>query len=178
MAIVLGLPGAYLSEACGALSQHYGLEYADSAVISRELLQGEAYVDYDEATMRSFHHSLALTLLDLAGGRLLALDSACIGKHRDDAQFADVHERIRHYVGTGGQVIALVGDFPTLIERTGLAGRRLAAIASPRRIFFTQLSGKRPLLESLATRIIDTSGKTLNVVCSELAEALGLTRST
>lgn len=176
MAIVLGLPGAYLSEACGMLSERYGVEYADSALISRTLLKGEAYVDYDEASMRTFHHDLALTLIDQAGERLLALDSACIGKHRDDRQFADVHARIGEYAKNSGQVIALVGDFSTLVARTGLGGPRLAALSSPRRIFFTQLSGKRALLDSLATTTIDTTGKELTEVCDELARMLRLER--
>lgn len=175
--ILVGPPGALVAETAGEISRLRGIPFADTDA-AIEALTGESTefiaVERSEEELRQFERDVALaflTELNAQDERVLALGSGSLGNSRDDDDFAPVRARVAQLRDAGAVVVHLTGNLATLIHRTGLDGPRLAAVASPRRIFFTQLSQRTPLYKESATHTVDTSGMELPEVTSAVVEA-------
>ncbi|MGO1593878.1 MAG: shikimate kinase [Ancrocorticia sp.] len=162
MIILVGPPGALAPEVAAELSARTGWEYGDTQGLIDSLATPEGIDSYTEENMRAIEHEVALAALgDLEPGahRILALGSGCLGNSREDSQFADVRARLATLREGGAHVVHLTASLKVLSHRNGLDGPRLAAVASPRRIFFTQLSTRSPLYEAASDLTIDTSDR-------------------
>lgn len=172
MIILVGPPGALIDEVAGELSQATGNEWASaSTLIGKMASTGNLGDPYSEETMRQAEHEVGLAFLDTASAadpRILALGPGCLGNSREDEQFADVRARLTQLAADGALVVHLTGSLKVLSHRNGLDGPRLAAVTSPRRIFFTQLSARTPLYEQAAAFTVDTSEMTAQEVCQEI----------
>ncbi len=175
--ILVGPPGALVAETAGEISRRQGIPFADTDA-TIEQLTGESTeliaVERSEEELRALEKDVALAFLsDITAQdqRVLALGSGSLGNSRDDADFAPVRARLAELRDGGAAVVHLTGNLATLVHRTGLDGPRLAAVASPRRIFFTQLSQRTPLYAELATHTIDTSGMELAEVTDAVVAA-------
>lgn len=160
MIILIGPPGSLAPEVAAELSQRTGAEFADTQALIDQLMMDEDPNGYAEERLRSIEHDVAVAALnsvDARDERILALGSGCLGNSRDDTGFADVRAKIEELRDAGALVIHLTGSLKVLSHRNGLDGPRLAAVSSPRRIFFTQLSSRTPLYEQMASATIDTT---------------------
>ncbi len=174
--ILVGPPGALVAEAAGEISRLHNIPFADTDAAIEELT-GESTeliaVERSEEDLRRLERDVALAFLrDLSPSdeRVLALGSGSLGNSRSDGEFAPVRARLAQLREAGAVVVHLTGNLATLVHRTGLDGPRLAAVASPRRIFFTQLSQRTPLYQELATHTIDTSGMELAEVTAAVVD--------
>ncbi len=168
--VLVGPPGALVAEVAGALSERLSVPYADSEQ-AIALLTGstaeEISVHGSEEQLRVTEREVSLAFLnDVSAGdrRILALGSGSLGNSRSDGDFAPVRTRLGELREQGACVVHLTGDLATLVRRTGLDGPRIAAVSSPRRIFFTQMSTRNPLYQQAATATIDTSGQEIQEV--------------
>ncbi len=172
--VLIGPPGALVAEVAGELSARMSVPFADSdqaiAAITGSSPEDISVLGSEEQ-LRGVELEVALAFLnDLSAtdARILALGSGSLGNSRSDAEFAAVRTRLSDLREQGACVVHLSGDLATLVRRTGLDGPRIAAVSSPRRIFFTLLSSRTPLYEQAATASIDTSGMEL----AEVADAV------
>ncbi len=175
--ILVGPPGALVAETAGEISRLHGIPFADTDA-AIESLTGESAefiaVERSEEELRCLERDVALAFLtDISAQdeRVLALGSGSLGNSRNDAEFAPVRSRVAQLREAGAVVVHLTGTLATLVQRTGLDGPRLAAVASPRRIFFTQLSQRTPLYQESAIHTVDTSGQELAQVTAAVVEA-------
>ncbi len=174
--VLVGPPGALVAETAGEISRRHGVPFADTDA-ALEQLAGESTeliaVERSEEELRRFERDVALAFLSdvtAQDERVLALGSGSLGNSRSDVEFAPVRARLAELLEAGAVVVHLTGNLATLVHRTGLDGPRLAAVASPRRIFFTQLSQRTPLYTELATQTIDTSGMELAEVTAVVVD--------
>ncbi|MFT0847110.1 shikimate kinase [Actinomycetaceae bacterium L2_0104] len=162
--VLIGPPGALVAEVAGELSHRLSIPYADSEQAIATLTGRSAEqisVQGSEEQLRGIERDVALAFLnDLSAddARILALGSGSLGNTRADAEFAPVRTRLADLREQGAFVVHLSGDLATLVRRTGLDGPRIAAVSSPRRIFFTQMSTRGPLYEEMSSFTVDTSG--------------------
>ncbi|MFT3942515.1 MAG: shikimate kinase [Ancrocorticia sp.] len=175
--ILVGPPGALVAETAAEISRLHGIPFADTDA-AIESLTGESAefiaVERSEEELRRLERDVALAFLtdiNAQDKRVLALGSGSLGNSRGDAEFAPVRSRVAQLREAGAVVVHLTGNLATLVHRTGLDGPRLAAVASPRRIFFTQLSQRTPLYQELATHTVDTSGQELAQVTAAVVAA-------
>lgn len=175
--ILVGPPGALVGETAEEISRLYGIPFADTDA-AIEALTGESTefitVERSEEELRCLEREVALAFLSgitAQDERVLALGSGSLGNSRNDAEFAPVRRRVAQLREVGAVVVHLTGNLATLVHRTGLDGPRLAAVTSPRRIFFTQLSQRTPLYQESATHTVDTSGQKLAEVTDAVVAA-------
>ncbi len=181
--LLVGPPGALVAETAGEISRLQGIPFADTDA-TIEQLTGESTeliaVERSEEKLRALEKDVALAFLtDITARdqRVLGLGSGSLGNSRDDAEFSPVRRRLAELREGGAAVVHLTGNLATLVHRTGLDGPRLAAVASPRRIFFTQLSQRTPLYAEFATHTIDTSGMELAEVTDAVVAAWKATQN-
>ncbi|MCI1676264.1 MAG: hypothetical protein LKJ57_06760 [Ancrocorticia sp.] len=165
--VLIGPPGALVADVTRLLSQERGVPAAstDSAVSA---LLGESLdqiaIEHDQSEIRRLERDVAVAFLRDAAqsedARVLALGSGCLGDSADDPFFAPVRAELAARRAEGGLVVELTGDFHTLVHRTHLDGPRLAAVFSPRKIFYDQLQVRETVYRAVADHVIDTSGKT------------------
>lgn len=171
MIILVGPPGSLAPEVAAELSQLTGQEFADAQVAIDQLVGGTGPVSYTEERARSVEHDVAFAVLSELTpdeNRILALGSGCLGNSREDADFADVRTLLARLNEAGASVVHLTASLKALSHRNGLDGPRLAAVTSPRRIFFTQMTARAPLYEQASSITIDTSDRTPSDVAEEV----------
>lgn len=179
LAILLGPPGAFVSECAGLLSQLTGLPYLDvnDAIEAATGASPERIVTTRGADeLRKIESQLVAAILDSIDAgetKILALSSGALGDSDDDEAYASIRRRMADLAEGGATVIHLTGDLKTLVKRTGLGGPRIAAVESPRRIFYGHLKRREPLYASLSNSTIDTTGKSLSETAAEAARLIG-----
>jgi shikimate kinase len=125
---------------------------------------GELFVDEGEEHFRALEKeavSLALTqnagVVSLGGGAVLA--DATQGLLRD-------------YTAAGGTVVFLDVSAPVALRRVGLAGSRPLLTGGPRQRWGALMDERRPLYESLATRVVNTDRGAPGAIAASIAEEL------
>ncbi|MCF2706450.1 hypothetical protein I6E29_04120 [Arcanobacterium haemolyticum] len=177
--VLIGPPGALLDEVAGELSKRMGRPFLTTTSIA-EQVTGETLddfaIDHSEDRVRALERDIALAcLVDIAAAddRILALGSGSLGNNLDDEFFASVRERLAELATNGARVLWLTADLTHLVKRNGLGGPRMAAVSSPRRIFYQQLTQRAPLYEALSEERINTSHRTVEESADLVEQYLG-----
>lgn len=173
--ILIGPPGSWCEEVGEYLSETHQIPYAstDQAVqhVTGVSLDALA-IDHSHREFREWEEECAYSLLvDLANtqdDRILVLGSGCAGESVTDESGMRVREQVHRAVGTGAVVVELTADFSTLVHRTHLDGPRIAAVSSPRKIFYRQLADRHALYSSLASAEVDTTNLSIPEVAARV----------
>lgn len=178
LAILLGPPGALVAECAERISAASGRSclIVDDVV---EAVAGESperiVTTKGARALRAVEREVVgaiLDSIDAADDRILALSSGSLGDGEDDEDFAPVRRRIAELAGEGAVVVHLTGNLATLVKRTGIGGPRLAAVESPRKIFYRHLSRREPLYAAAAEATLDTSGMDVAEAAERVARLL------
>ena len=187
--VLIGPPGALTTDVAHELSARHGIpsaatDEAIEALAGRTLDQIAIYGEPGE--LRALERDVSVALLrdaeeslltgnahhgDSDERRILALGSGCLGDTPSDEYFVPVRTLLARVAEEGAVVVYLYGDFSTLVRRINLDGPRLAAVSSPRKIFYEQLALRAPVYEEAASQSIDTSGMTVTEA-TDAVEAL------
>ena len=171
---LIGPAGACVPEVAAALSHDLGIPCAITDEVIEQIAAttpSDISLDQGEDTLRELEREVSLALLrdvTASSERILALGSGCLGNSLSDGYFLPVREALAELAQAGALVVWLTGDLTTLVKRTGLGGPRMAAVASPRKIFYNQLAAREPVYLSASTTSIDTSGLDLEAVVSRV----------
>lgn len=161
--VLIGPPGAGKSTVGGLLARAAGLDFHDSD-LQIEAKTGkkisEIFVEQGEAIFREIEEGVVLDLLDHANG-VLALGGGSVMNPR-------VEEWLKGSAKEDLAVIFLDVSIAHAAPRVGFNRERPLLMVNPRGSWQELMNKRRPVYEALATRVIDTNGRTPEEVVDEI----------
>lgn len=162
VAVLVGLPGSGKSTVGAALARRLGVEFRDvDADIESQAGKSisDIFIDDGEQAFRD-KEAIAVRaalrdhrgVLALGGGALL----------REETRLALV----------GHRVVYLRVDLSHAVQRVGLAHNRPVLALNPRATLRELAELRRPLYEQAAMYTVDTSGRSVDQVATEIADTL------
>lgn len=162
IAVIVGAPGAGKTSVGRRVAEQLGVNFADSDALV-EARAGKSvsdiFVDQGEATFREMERDeIARTLQEFDG--VLSLGGGAILDASTRAKLADQ------------RVIWLKVDLTNATQRVGMNSARPLLLGNVRGTMLTMLEQRTPLYEEVATYEVDTSGRPVKSIVSEVVEVV------
>lgn len=162
IAVLVGAPGAGKSSVGRRLAQRLGCPFADSDALVEERAGksvSDIFVSDGEAVFRDLEHQeVTSALTDFDG--VLSLGGGAVMDER-------TREALR-----GNTVIWLQVDLTNATQRVGMNSARPLLLGNVRGTMLTMLEERTPLYEQVATYTVNTSGRSIKEVVTEVAELM------
>lgn len=161
-AIIIGAPGAGKTSVGRRVAERLGVAFHDSdAAIEKRAGKpvSDIFLSDGEAEFRRLEREVIAESLKDVDGVLSVGGGAVLDP--------DTREAFSHHT-----VVWLEVDLATATQRVGMNGARPLLMGNVRGTMITMLNERTPLYEEVATITVDTSGRSLKAVVSDVVEEL------
>ena len=161
-AIIIGAPGAGKTSVGRRVAERLGVAFHDSdAVIEKRAGKpvSDIFLSDGEAEFRRLEREVIAESLKDVDGVLSVGGGAVLDP--------DTREAFSHHT-----VVWLEVDLATATQRVGMNSARPLLMGNVRGTMITMLNERTPLYEEVATITVDTSGRSLKAVVSDVVEEL------